>query len=220
MKICTKCKENKDLSEFYKNENRYRPECKKCSILSASDRQVVKLSNNKEAIYKKAKIKRDNLSEQQKIKNKENNKIKYDNRSDEDKIKENLRRKNRCKIRYETDLNFKLKCILRSRLNTALKKNTKTGSAVDDLGCSIDKFKVYLESKFETWMTWGNHGIYDKSRNTWQLDHIDALANFDLKNKEEFMRAAHYTNYQPLLAKENLEKSNKIIFNRENNKGD
>ena len=94
---------------------------------------------------------------------------------------------------------------LRSRLNKAIKGNYKSGSAVFDLGCSIDEFKVYMESKFQLGMSWGNWG-----RKTWHIDHIKPLASFDLSDRDELLNACHYTNLQPLWAKDNMMKSDRI----------
>ena len=60
-------------------------------------------------------------------------------------------------------------------------------------------------------MNWDNHGLFDKDKLTWQLDHINALANIDLTDNKEFLKVIHHTNYQPLLAIKNIKKSNKII---------
>jgi len=107
--------------------------------------------------------------------------------------------------RYRTDIQHNLAVSLRNRLYMALKRNAKCGSAVDDLGCSIKEFKKYLESKFVDGMTWKNKG-----RGGWHLDHIIPLSSFDLTNRDEFLKACHYTNIQPLWEEENLQKSNKI----------
>ena len=48
-------------------------------------------------------------------------------------------------------------------------------------------------------MSWDNYGIEG-----WHMDHIIALANFDLQDPEQFKRACHYTNLQPMWAKENI----------------
>ena len=48
------------------------------------------------------------------------------------------------KNRHTTDLNYRITCNLRSRLYKALNGNYKTGSAVRDLGCSIDDLKLKL----------------------------------------------------------------------------
>jgi len=107
------------------------------------------------------------------------------------------------KIRKFLDINYKLACNLRSRLSIAVKHNQKVGSAVADLGCSIEFFKSYIEQKFQTGMSWENYG-------EWHLDHIIPLASFDLTNTEQFLNACYYTNYQPLWAEDNLKKYNKM----------
>lgn len=44
--------------------------------------------------------------------------------------------------------NYKLGRLLRDRMRTALNKQWKSGSAVSDLGCSIEEFKLYIENQF------------------------------------------------------------------------
>lgn len=106
--------------------------------------------------------------------------------------------------RYHSDFNFKLSDILRSRLNKAIKNNQKAGSAVADLGCSIEELKIHLESQFQEGMSWGNYGLKG-----WHIDHIKPLASFDLTKEEELKEACHYTNLQPLWAEDNLSKGAK-----------
>jgi len=116
------------------------------------------------------------------------------------------RNNERQKERLTTDLNFKITCNLRGRMNHALKDGYKSGSAVEDLGCSIDEFRIYLEGHFNPGMTWDNYG---KGPGKWNLDHIVPLSAFDLTNREQFLSAAHYSNYQPLWSEENLSKGNR-----------
>jgi hypothetical protein len=108
--------------------------------------------------------------------------------------------------KFKTDIQYKLGKNLRSRLRNAIQGNYKVGSAVKDLGCTIDELKTYLESKFKLSMTWDNYGYYG-----WHIDHIKPLASFDLTNRQQLLEACHYTNLQPLWANENLTKSDKII---------
>ena len=98
-------------------------------------------------------------------------------------------------------LQRKLSLRLRTRLRVALKHHYKAGSAVRDLGCSVPELKQYLESKFQPGMTWDNW-----SHSGWHIDHIKPLAKFDLSNQEELLKACHYSNLQPLWAKDNLSK--------------
>lgn len=79
---------------------------------------------------------------------------KYYPKNKENKIKYN---KKYNKMKRLTDINFKIKENLRTRLNMALKNNSKIGSAVKDLGCTIQELKMYLENKFKLKMTWDNH---------------------------------------------------------------
>jgi hypothetical protein len=118
------------------------------------------------------------------------------------KDKKNLYFKNKKK----TDIQYKLSCNLRSRLNTAFNSNYKDGSAVRDLGCTIEKLKQHLESKFQPGMTWDNW-----TTDGWHIDHIKPLASFDLTDRKQLLEACHYTNLQPLWAKDNLIKSDKLI---------
>jgi len=120
--------------------------------------------------------------------------------------------KNYVKMRTKTDINFRLKRSLRGRLWKALKGKRKPASVTRSMSCSIPKLRLYLESKFynrkETneKMTWENY-----SYTGWHLDHIIPLSSFDLTNKEEFLKAAHYTNLQPLWAEDNYSKGSKIL---------
>lgn len=109
--------------------------------------------------------------------------------------------------RYHNDINYKLSAVLRCRFIRALKGNAKRGSAVRDLGCTIEEFKVYIENKFKVGMTWDNW-----SRDVWHLDHKIPLCAFDLNNPIELKKAVHYTNLQPLWATENLKKNGNLNF--------
>lgn len=106
------------------------------------------------------------------------------------------------KNREKTDINFKIANYLRSRLTHAVSNNQKAGSAVEDLGCSIEELKQYLESKFQEGMTWDNYG-------KWHIDHIKPLSKYNLENREELLEVCNYNNLQPLWSIDNLKKGNK-----------
>ena len=112
------------------------------------------------------------------------------------------KRKLHHKNRLKSDIQYKLGCCLRRRLGCALKGNQKVGSAVRDLGCSIVEFKKYIESQFQTGMSWDNYGYRG-----WHLDHKIPLAKFDLTDRQQFLIANHYTNLQPMLGTDNMKKS-------------
>lgn len=104
--------------------------------------------------------------------------------------------------RYKIDPIFKLKCDIRTRNRMGLNGILKCDKTQKLLGCSFKELKVYLESKFQPGMTWQNH-----SKTGWHIDHIKPLAAFNLVKESEQKIAFHYTNLQPLWAKENLIKS-------------
>jgi hypothetical protein len=103
--------------------------------------------------------------------------------------------------RRKVDVNYRLALYLRKTVNRAITR--KSGSAVRDLGCSINQLIKHLESQFKPGMTWENHG-------EWHIDHILPLSKFNLSKREEFLIACHYTNLQPLWAKDNIRKSNRL----------
>jgi len=103
------------------------------------------------------------------------------------------------------DTYFRLISNLRTRINKALKRKKKTDHTLILIGCSINKLKDHLESKFLSNMSWNNYGKYG-----WHVDHIIPCASFDLSNPEEQQKCFHYTNLQPLWEDDNLRKGAKI----------
>ena len=81
-------------------------------------------------------------------------------------------------------------------------KNTdisKTKSSIEYLDCSPEYFKSYIESKFIEGMNFDNN----------HYDHIKPVSKFKMEDPDELLKCCHYTNFQPLLVVDNLEKSNK-----------
>lgn len=105
--------------------------------------------------------------------------------------------------KYSIDPIYKLRKLLRDRTRKALKAGTKSGSAIQDLGCSIEELKIHLESLFHFGMSWDNHG-------EWHIDHILPLSRFDLTDRAQFIKVCHFSNLQPLWAIENQSKYNKV----------
>lgn len=110
--------------------------------------------------------------------------------------------------RYANDPQFRLGLTLRNRLNNALRRvlGDKGGSAIRDLGCSVEELIKHLEYLMEEGMTWDNHGPWHETEMRWHIDHIKPLASFDLTDREQFLKACHYTNLQPMWARKNLSK--------------
>jgi hypothetical protein len=120
----------------------------------------------------------------------------------------------RTKERKRHDIQFLLKISLRSRISCiiwnyrkkGLPKSLKAGSAVKDLGCSMEELIKYLESLFQPGMSWENYG---KKAGQWSIDHIYPLSKLDLTDREQFLKGCHFNNLQPLWYVDNLAKGNK-----------
>ena len=106
---------------------------------------------------------------------------------------------------------WKLKNRLRVRLKCALRARKYNGRAIKQsstmtmLGCTPYQLRLHLQSRFKEGMTWRNYG------KKWHIDHIIPCAFFNLTLAHEQRLCFHYSNLQPLWAKENMQKSDKII---------
>lgn len=110
------------------------------------------------------------------------------------------------KKRKTTDSLFKLKGNIRTLVIAAFKRGgfKKTTKTCFILGCDFETFKNYLESKFEPWMTWENHGKYNGNFNFgWDIDHVIPLSK--AISEGDVFKLNHYTNLQPLCSKINRE---------------
>jgi hypothetical protein len=110
----------------------------------------------------------------------------------------------RYRKRYNNDPEFKMVQIFRRRFLFFIKGSGTSKKVKKYLGCSLDFLKDYLSNMFYDGMSWDNHGTL------WHIDHIKPCDSFDLSNMEQQRQCFHYSNLQPLWAKENLKKSNKI----------
>jgi len=99
---------------------------------------------------------------------------------------------------------YKLYLNMSSLISISIKRGgyTKTSKTHKILGCSFDEFKFYIESKFESWMSWENKGKYNGDFNYgWDIDHIIPISS--AKTEEEIIKLNHYSNLQPLCSKVN-----------------
>ena len=228
MKICNQCLEEKEFNQFYKrkdNKDGYRNNCKLCHNLITKSGTIK--YQQKEESKEKAKIHNKEYWIENKeyltIKNKEKyyrnresylmSKKDYYVNNKEVIIDKNI--KYYCK-RKKTDDLFKFKCdivelVRRSFKSRHFRKNSRTEEI---LGISINGFRLYLESKFEHWMTWDNKGLYNGELNYgWDIDHIIPLSS--AKIQEDVVKLNHYTNLQPLCSKINRDiKRDKLDYKK------
>lgn len=104
--------------------------------------------------------------------------------------------------RIKENLLVRLITNLRSRLRQLIKQKSLTKSSLTTkyLGCTIEELKVHIEKQWLPGMTWSNN-----TYKGWHIDHIKPLAL--VKTEEDLYTLFHYTNLQPLWAKDNLEKA-------------
>ncbi len=107
--------------------------------------------------------------------------------------------------RFHSDIDYRIRHNLRRRIHSALQRNTKSLGTAALIGCGIDDLRAHLERQFKPGMNWKNY-----SYRGWHIDHIKPIASFDLSDTEQQKVCFHYTNLQPLWAKENRDKWHKI----------
>lgn len=208
MKICTKCKIEKEESEFYKKKNSFEPWCKLCKHLYKKQYHA-RTYKTKKRILTKTYNKTCTLCNIKFLTKVHNSKfccVEHKNTYWYSNNKQHAKNINKeySNKRRNSDPQFRLRVNLRNRLRGALKGTIKYSTTMELVGCSREELRIHLESKFQENMTWENYG-------TWHVDHIIPFAFFDLSDPEQLKKACHYTNLQPLWAKDNLSKGDKII---------
>lgn len=189
-KICSKCKMLKNESEFY-----FRPDLKHLLMSRCKQCILIDRTEHREKNIVRLKIKDINYH----YKNREKRLLYASKYNQNNKIKKNEYFKNK----YNSDLNFRIKTNIRNRIRMALKRNTKSATTNELIGCEICFLKTHLEKLFTDGMSWDNYG-------QWEVDHIIPCASFDFTIHEHQKKCFHYSNLQPLWKEDNMIKSNKI----------
>jgi hypothetical protein len=187
-KVCSKCNVEKEICEFRKDRSKkdgLYPSCKRCKLLwRQKNKELTNLTNQRSRLNCQERIKKYNSEYQKK------NKDKINTRSVE---------------RRKSDPLYRLSLLIRSRMYNFLKyKNvTKKNKTSEIVGCSLETLKLHIENQFTDGMSWELMGKHI------HIDHIIPLSS--AKTEQEILKLCHYTNLQPLWAKDNLKKHNKII---------
>lgn len=226
MKICSKCKVEKELSEFCKNmacfDGKER-QCRECRSLAykvwreankekISAKKKIYEKKNKERIkaQRKAfrKANKEKIYAQQKIwlnanRHKREGYATAYYRANKERLRKQINAKHAEKVK--NDSTYKLIRLLRGRTHVAIKAQytTKSQSTLELLGGSVAFVKKWIESQFLPGMTWENHG-------EWHIDHIKPCASFDLTDPEQQRECFNYKNLQPLWAFDNLSKGDRF----------
>lgn len=235
-KVCSKCKIEKNESEFYKDKTSKDglcSHCKKCrKQYCIKNKEIIKIKQEKYRKENKEKLLQQSrdfyYQNKEKIaqRKKEYNKLHYEQVSQRHKrwyIKNRdkelqrdkkyrslpatkLKKANRRKERMQTDTQFKMTNFLRCRLRTALKGNCKLSSAVHDLGCSIEFLLEYLKKNYDG----------DLNDPTLSIDHIIPARMLDLTIYSHQRLFCHYYNLRYMPLKDNIQrKYNDIIEYKE-----
>ena len=219
LKKCTSCGEEfPDTTEFFhKNGRKLHTQCKVCK---KEDRKKYARRYKGKYKDKKAKYRQEN---KEKIKSwhKENykqnsEKIKARNREyyqkNSDSIcartkkyrEENPEWYREYKREYLKNPVNKLKSRMSRGVWGCLCGKQKTSRTFKYIGCTVEELWNHLESQFTEGMTRDNYG-------EWHVDHVKPIASFDFDSdlESELHKAWHYTNLQPLWAKDNISKGSK-----------
>lgn len=208
-KTCYICKCNKDIQNFVKFKQKRVEYCKDCSELHHKERKRLYSIKYREDHKEELKIYRENNKEYMKNYKEKNRELL--NKKAREKYKENPKKFNdRNKAYLAKNKNARIAANLRSRLNKALKGETKKKKTLELLGCSSEEYVKYLEEKFEEGMSWENYGRKSGKDRWWEIDHTIPLSKYNLKDENQLAEATNYLNTKPMWQKENIKKSNNL----------
>lgn len=220
MKKCNKCGDIKSEDSFHKHKTRgLQSYCKDCMKIIKSEWYESNIDDQREKGRINAKKYRSvNL---EKVRN-GSRKYYYQNKQEMIEYSKKYSKDNRAQInegkrkRYVANMKdpiFKLSETIRKSILKSLKSGgrIKKNRTVEIIGCSFIELKSHIESKFETWMSWDNHGKYNGEFNYgWDIDHIIPIST--AKTEDEILKLNHYLNLQPLCSKINRDiKRNNIV---------
>ena len=193
-KVCSKCKEKKCLSEFYKDKII----CKFCKnnyyeLYYIEDIKKAKEICEDEALFKEKITELDKKIQEAKSIARRLHRLAN---ITEVRQRENEWRKNK----YITDEKFRIRVNLSSRLRKISKQKevNKKYSILSYIGCSIEHLKNHLASTL------------DSSWNEVHIDHIIPCCLYDFTNEDEIKKCFNWRNLRYIPGKDNLEKSGKL----------
>lgn len=207
MKLCTSCNIFKEKTLFHKDKQKkdgLRSSCKECK--SKQDKKWRENNkDHKKILTEKIKERSKTWYEANKEKIAKVNQIWY--KENQDKVlkykeKQKDYMKQYFKMKYASDIRYKLRNSLNKRIRDCIRKNKNTTSYV---GCDIDFLIMWFEYQFENNMTWDNYGSY------WSIDHVKPCASFDFSSEEDIKLCYSQENLRPCTISENSTKRN-IIY--------
>lgn len=202
MKICVKCNIEKSLENYTREKNTkdgFRGECKDCrKAYRDSRKDEIKKYHQKR--YQDNKEEYDRRSKKWRKEHPD-----YDKESKIQWFKDNREKVNKKKKElYHSKKNdplYNLIYRVRNRTKNAIraKRFRKDFKYPDYIGCTREELKLHIEKQFTEGMTWDKFLAGEI-----HIDHIVPIGK--AKSPEEVFKLSHYTNLQPLWAKDNLKK--------------
>lgn len=208
MKTCRKCGVGQDETRFYFTSSKKttrRATCIDC-YKQYHTNNIIRI---KAQIKAYREVNRELLSARNRTeKRREQNRRSCRN----NRAKINLRERNKRK----QDPVWRLRKYIGSKITRALASNGshKNMSFLKAVPYTMKELKVHLEKQFEPWMTWVNHGPYnrktwddnDPTTWKWSLDHIIPQSDlpYTSMTDDNFKKCWALSNLRPLSAKQNL----------------
>jgi hypothetical protein len=211
MKTCNKCKKEKPFSEFYDISsnvrsntakiNTYRSGCKLCHTTEVKEYY---LNNKEKRLQYHKKYNKENREKIQATKRVYRASPRGKQTHEANRKNSNEKRRKWQNEKRKTDPLWRLQLIIRCSIRRSFcrssKEFKKTSRTHEILGCSFEEFKTYIKNQFKEGMTFDNI----------HLDHIVPVSLGE--TEEEIIALNHYSNFQPLPAKDNIKKGNKLIL--------
>lgn len=201
-KYCKKCNIEKPLLDFHSKGMKNQPEqvfssCKEClNKTSRRKAPIVKTGFKWCNSCKTEKSIDDFYSDNSKI-------SKIHSQCKQCVIAKIVRNENR---KYYYNSKYKITKLLRGRMRSALKKNLKSQSTINLLGCSVTDLKNHLQ-KTAINNGYSEFNIENYKSSEYHIDHIIPCSSFNLKCSYHQKLCFHYSNLQILTKIENILKS-------------
>jgi hypothetical protein len=204
-KTCSVCKEEKEISAFYKDKKAKdgaAHRCKDCTNVHFKAWAEKNPEKYKEKQRKSLqKFKKNNIE-----KVRQAGREHYHKHKNDPEYKDK-RKKTAARFFEKTNKipKYKIQRSIKRGIYESIKAKKANRHWEELVDYSISELMTYLESKFDSNMNWDNYGSY------WHIDHIKPQSWFDINSPEDqaFKECWALSNLQPLEAKENIRKGNR-----------
>lgn len=236
-KKCSKCGEEKSVTEFYKAKHKVSGLNSRCKSCCYKDGKIYRSKNKEKAYLAHKKWVENNREYTREYDYAHHNKIEFNKKKNEKKFKQLTKEE-----RSEFNKNYYIKNKSRLKKNQkkyVIKNRIKINKYVTNKRNTDINFKLSTNLRHRVWSALVGVLKSDRTFNLigcdieflkqyleskfqpgmtwenygdWHIDHIIPCASFDLIKEEEQRKCFHYTNLQPLWQTDNLSKGKKLIY--------